>query len=184
MPVMETPLRPNRTRSSVIWLGFSYLSVVLAIVQGIVLVPLYLQKFNVALYGAWLASGNIISYLALFDFGLAAVVQQQVSQSYGAQQFDRVGSLLGTGIVIMAGFSLMVILIGMGLAPFIPAWVGANGVDAIVLQKAVYLATISTALIIWTYSFSAGIIAFQRMTMAGVANIGSWIIGILVTVLV
>ena len=86
---MTEPARPaalpvvSRRFTSLVNLFFHYNAVVLVIVQGILLVPLYLRSIPVATYGAWLATGSILSWIDLVDPGLSDVLRQRVAYTYG-----------------------------------------------------------------------------------------------------
>ena len=55
------------------------------------MVPLYLKYIPVELYGAWLATGNIVNWLLVVDPGISTVVMQRVGKSYGADDRSEVG---------------------------------------------------------------------------------------------
>jgi len=52
-------------------------------VKGVVLVPLYLHKFGVDVYGAFLASANVIGLIGVVDFGISAVLYQRLAAAWG-----------------------------------------------------------------------------------------------------
>ena len=74
----------SRRRTTLLNLFFSYASMGLVLVQGIVLVPLYVAKVPLALYGAWLATGNVLTWLEMVDPGTGDVIRQRVARLYGA----------------------------------------------------------------------------------------------------
>lgn len=169
---------PSRTFSSIFFLLYSYLSVVLVIVQGILLVPLYLRQISVELYGAWLASGNVIAYLSLFDFGFATVLSQQVAQAYGASDRGRVARLGGTGALIGAGICILIGVVGIILGFFSPTFVGITGKDADTLRYCVMLSAFSTALTIFVYFVGGISLGLQRSFGVGFVNFVAWVLGI------
>lgn len=85
----------------------SYIIYIVAI--GIVLVPMYLKYIPVELYGYWLASGNIMIWIA--DFApVAAVMQQRIGVSVGAKDYKSIGQYIGTSM-IMSGLIFFVLLL-------------------------------------------------------------------------
>lgn len=87
----------RRTRATIANLTFQYSSLVLGIIRGLVLVPLYLKFIDIKLYGAWLASGNVIVWLALMNPGLNELLRQQVAKFYGKKDWNNLGKVIGTG---------------------------------------------------------------------------------------
>ena len=64
----------TRTKTTQWNLFFQYTSIVLTVIWSIVLVPLYLKFIPLDIYGAWLATGNIVAWLSIMDPGLSAVL--------------------------------------------------------------------------------------------------------------
>lgn len=90
----------SRTKSTLANLISQYMSLGLAVVN-IVLIPFYLKYIDVKLYGAWLASGNIINWLTILDPGLNDLLRQQVAKFYGQQDNDMLGKSIGTGWLVI-----------------------------------------------------------------------------------
>ena len=70
---------PGRTRAAFLSLLTSYFGASIVIVKGIVLVPLYFHTFGVDVYGAFLASANVVGLLGVVDFGVSAVLYQRLA---------------------------------------------------------------------------------------------------------
>lgn len=89
---------------------FQGVSVALALVAGLVMVPLYVRHIPLDLYGAWLASGNILAWAVLLDPGIAALVQQRCAQHFGAGQNEQVAETFTAGLLatslLAAGLAL------------------------------------------------------------------------------
>ena len=83
----------------------SYALIGLNLIQGILFVPLYLHYIGSLLYGAWLATGSIISYLSLFDLGLNSVIMQKVAEADGANDLERRRSYMGSGLCVSFALS-------------------------------------------------------------------------------
>ncbi len=69
----------SRTRGAVVNLASSYLGTAVGMVRGLLLVPLYLRSFDLGVYGAWLASGNVLSLVGALEGGLTLVYAQQIA---------------------------------------------------------------------------------------------------------
>lgn len=90
----------NRTRTTWWNLFFHYVAIGLMLLNGVVLVPLYLAKIPLETYGYWLATGNILAWLSLVDPGFSAIIQQRVATSYGAGDRTAVGHYLMATILV------------------------------------------------------------------------------------
>ena len=66
-------------------------------ITGIIMVPLYLRFIPFEVYGAWLASGNMLAWLSTIDPGLTLVLQQRIAAAYGNQDFKAIGMILVAG---------------------------------------------------------------------------------------
>ena len=173
----------SRTTTSVLYVALSYLSVVFVIIQGLLLVPLYLKNIDENLYGAWLATGGVLAYLSLLDLGFTAVVRQQVAEAYGNRDRKRIGEVTGTGLVVTACLSLVVIAVGALLAQWLPGWIGMTGADADTLRTAILIASVANGLAVFAYSLSDVAVGLQRVTAINTLDLAAWSVGIVVTVL-
>jgi hypothetical protein len=82
--------RVSRKKSTFWNLVFSYSTILYGICSGLLLVPLYLEHIPIDLYGAWLASGNVLTWLTVIDPGISTVVTQRVGKSFGANKLEAV----------------------------------------------------------------------------------------------
>lgn len=167
------PRATSRTRS-VAW-GLSYTSVQTALqfVQGLVLVPLYLKKIDIALYGAWLASGNVLALLSLADPGIGDIMRVRLSRALGARELDSAAAIVGTGLSLMAGVVALFSIAALVLAPIVPAIIHLDAKFVSVLRNALILGAIGTGLILFSYPLSNVLEACQRQFEVGVASLVS-----------
>ena len=71
-------VRRNR-RATVKWkLFIYYFAIVCTLVSGILFVPLYGAHIPIEIYGALLASGNILFWVSAFDMGLVAFLVSSI----------------------------------------------------------------------------------------------------------
>ena len=89
----------SRTRATKWTLVSRYTGFVMAMVQGLFMVPLYLRFIPLDVYGVWLASGNLLAWIAIMDPGFTTVLQQQISRYYGEKEISTVRALIGSGLI-------------------------------------------------------------------------------------
>jgi O-antigen/teichoic acid export membrane protein len=172
----------SRRKGTIALAASSYVLVGLHLVQGVLLVPLYLRFVGELLYGAWLATGNIIAYLGLLDLGLNSVIIQKVAEAYGARDLPRLRRYLGSGLGVALVLSMLPALMGWAgggqLPRIIPIPAGEEGT----LKLAFIVAGVSTSLMLGAYAAGGVLCAFQRQLVHGLLVVGSTALGLLATV--
>jgi O-antigen/teichoic acid export membrane protein len=87
----------SRTTRATIGAMFGYVKFGIAIVLGLWLVPFTLRHVGAARYGLWLASGELLAYAALADFGVLATVPWLIAEADGKGDRERMRALLTAG---------------------------------------------------------------------------------------
>ncbi|MEM1223909.1 MAG: hypothetical protein AAGH40_14245 [Verrucomicrobiota bacterium] len=110
--------QPARRKRAVYWhVAGGWLTNIIFIVQGLVLIPIYLEFLGDRLYGFWLATGGVLAWLSMVDVGASSVTQQRCASAYSKLDMGGVLSYFWHGAVVMFGvlmtFSLF--LYGIGL---------------------------------------------------------------------
>jgi O-antigen/teichoic acid export membrane protein len=148
----------------------------------VVLVPLYLRYFDLATYGAWLASGGLAAMLGLIDGGLGQVISQRLASSAGAGDDRAFASAAGTGWALSGAVSAAMIVVGVALAPIVPGWVNAPVAQEQALSVAFAFAAGGTALSMLHASLFAATYAWQRTTFVGWTALSGYAVGVVATV--
>lgn len=110
-------------KKAVIWhVTGGWLSNLIQIVQGLLLIPLYLHFLGDRLYGFWLATGGVLAWISMVDLGVSAVTLQRCAAAFGRKELAAVTLYFWHGAVVMAGvltlFMIAVLVVGL----FIPDW--------------------------------------------------------------
>jgi O-antigen/teichoic acid export membrane protein len=152
----NTVMTKRSRKKATFWhLVFSYSTIVYAIVSGLLMVPLYLKYIPVELYGAWLATGNIINWLLVVDPGISTVVMQRVGKSYGADDRSEVGEYATGGLLITGVIVLVVLIAGLVSASQVGSWVNLTDLAlATELESNFKIAVFASALTL--FAFAAG----------------------------
>ena len=176
-------IKPVSRRTAVLWsLFFSYGATFLILVGALALVPWYLKYISMEEYGAWLATGGMLSFLTIVDLGLMGVLTQQAAVAYGADERERLSKIVGTGIVISICLSIIASLISIGLCPFVPIIMKLSGETASRLSICFLIAAISGGLNLIGYATGGVLKSFQKTFVPGLALIVSEAVNILVIV--
>jgi len=90
---------------------FGYVRFAFSIATGLWLVPFTLSHVGSRLYGFWLASGELLAYAALTEFGVLVTVPWMVAEADGAGDRDRLRSIVTTAfaaaLVSAAGYAVI-----------------------------------------------------------------------------
>jgi len=174
--------KPSRKKAVIFNLLSHYTNIILVVVQGIILVPLYLSHIDARLYGAWLATGNIVAYLELLDFGFYSIIVQKIAKMAGEGNEKHLGQLMGTSLVVTLILSVFPFCLGNLLYQHIPGWVNIHGPDAVELGKSVLIASAATSLMFLAYGFGGILVGLQWVGVVGWQFIAASFLGIVATV--
>jgi len=145
-----------------------YVDILVGILNGFVIVPLYLIYIDLGLYGAWLATGNILMWLTIIDPGVGDVLIQRVSESYAKNNRDEIGKQLASSMILSSAITFIALSGGISLMYFIDNIVKASSsIDIVVLKKAFFYGTIGTAMTLFGYFISGALIGLQRSKEQG-----------------
>jgi O-antigen/teichoic acid export membrane protein len=131
------------------------------------MVPLYLRFLSAELYGAWLASGNILSWLTIVDPGISAVIQQRVAQAYGKGESDEVGKWIAGGVFVSLATALLLMSIGLVMSPAIPGLLGIDKSLSAELVPAFSMAVIGSGLMLIYFAIGSTNEGLQSSRAAG-----------------
>lgn len=98
-----------------------WLTNVILIVQGFLLIPLYLHFLGDRLYGFWLATGGMLAWLTMADLGASAVTSQRCAAAYGRNDFEGVADYFWHGLAVM--------LLIMGMVVAGTFWIAAGLIE-------------------------------------------------------
>jgi len=172
---------PSR-QVAVMWsLVFSYGTNALVIVRTLCLVPLYLQHISLKEYGAWLATGGVLSFLTVMDFGLMGVLAQQCAAAYGAGDRDKLGTIIGTGMTVSAVLSFLAMAVAAAAAPILPRAMGLSGEVASRISFCFVLAGIANGLSLLAFALSGVMKSLQRTFATGLVLFLAEIVNIALT---
>lgn len=173
----------GRKQATVLQAVGNYVYLGIIIIQGLLLVPLYLHYIGANTYGLWLASGGILGMLALVNLGIGSMLLQKISGAYGQQNLSQAGTYFINGMAIYVGICFFYGLIGMGISAWLPELLKVTGVDAELLRHSFQVAILATMLSIINECLRSLAQALLRPVVPIVSMITGRILGICVTVL-
>ena len=174
----------SRIRTTQWNLFFRYTSFIIAIVQGLIMVPLYLKFIPIDVYGAWLASGNLLAWISAMDPGLTAILQQKIASAYGKEDLSNVSNLIGGGLFISLIILIVTIFIGFIIAYYLPIWLTLpSSIDISLILRAFKLAVVGSSMMLFSFSIYAIIQGLQGSFSIGLITNGINIVAIIISII-
>lgn len=160
----------GRKRTTLTNVAFGYAQFALSLVSGLVLIPFYLDYIPIQLFGAWLATGGLVTWLTMFDPGTSNILMQKVGFAVGKRDNDTIGSLFNIGLVLASFVALLVCSIGLATAEYLINWLDISG-DTTTVYTAFKTIVISTAIMGIAFALIAINFGFQSAREVGAINL-------------
>jgi len=119
----------SRTARATTTAVFGYVKFAVSIATGLWLVPFTLNHVGPRLYGFWLASGELLAYAALTEFGVLVTVPWVVAEADGAGDRERMRSIVTTGVGAALVSSVAYGAVITGLIAALPILVHLDGFE-------------------------------------------------------
>ena len=103
-------------------LFFNYYSIGFNVLWNILMIPFFLKYIPKDIYGYWLATGNVIALMAMFDPGISEIVRQKAGQYFGSNQKLKLMPLLWNSLILTLFAIILMILVGEFVAYYIPSF--------------------------------------------------------------
>jgi O-antigen/teichoic acid export membrane protein len=170
-------------KKATLW-NFLFLNIgfLITIFNGMLIIPLYLHYINASVYGAWLATGNILTWITIIDPGVAGVILQRVSYHIGENNKDEIGLAITSGIVVSTGLFFIALLVGYGLSFFIVDVAKIDKLYSKDILGAFRIAMWGTAFSLLADTFRNIILAYQKTKLHGIMLYSILIAGIVLNV--
>jgi O-antigen/teichoic acid export membrane protein len=110
----------SRRLSSLFVVSGMAANTVLVAVQSVVLIPLYVRGIGARLYGAWLGSGDLLSWMMVSDLGIADLLVQKIGAAHGRGDEREAGEWFATGLAVLAAVAAVVAAAGVGISFLLP----------------------------------------------------------------
>lgn len=175
-------ITPSRKIATIFQAVGGYINTGIIVVQGLLLIPLYLYYIEAHTYGLWLASGGILGMLSLMNFGISSILIQRIANAYGKQEHALAGAYFINGMVVYLFICLLFGLVGWGASMWVPSILGVAGGEAALFQNCFQLAVIAMTVGILNECLRSFSQALLRPVVPGVGMAIGRIIGIGVTV--
>ena len=158
----------NKRKISTLWnFFFLNLRTVIAIINGILIVPLYLHYININLYGGWLATGNIMMWLSIADPGVGDVLLQKIGNALGKDDQSEIGKAITSGVFISVILFFVVLAAGVLSSYFIGDIIRYNYRDVSILSNCFRIALVGTCFSLLANTSNNILLGFQKAKQFG-----------------
>lgn len=174
----------SRRLATIANLVYQYAMIGTALVRGVVLTPFVLHYVGDGLYGAWVASLNIMNWLWVSEGGAWLLVRQQVATEFGARNRASLADCIGTGWVLMLLPAVFFGGAGVLLAPVVPGFLEVSDPgDAKELTRAIVIFAIATGLMVIASGPRAVQQGLQRQITVNVLHVAAEVAGLICTII-
>jgi len=104
--------QPSRKKAFLTQAMGGYILTAIAIVKGLLLLPIYFKFISYEMYGYWITIGGILALLSIINFGIGTMVTQRVSKAYAQKDFEAVGDYFINSLLIY--FFIAIVFLGVG----------------------------------------------------------------------
>ncbi len=169
--LMTAFVKLGRKRAALISFVGNAANILVLSVQAALLIPLYVKHIGQKLYGAWLGSGDLLTWIQVFDLGLPNLLTQRIGAAHGKGDEASAKRYLATGVVLMAAICVLVLVVSLALASGVPSWMGLHGTDAAHFRRTLQVATAATVLVLFNNLFLGYSRAVQDTEFLSIATI-------------
>ena len=177
----ESPSAPvSRRAATVAMLVLEYAGLATGFARAILIVPFCLRYIDIRVYGAWLATGDVLAWLTIAGGG--EVIRQQVATRFGREDRREIGAVVGSSAAVALGYAALVGLVALLLAPHLGHWLGLRGEAAASLGRALAVVALATAIDLVATSLRAVPQGLQRPTGIGLALLACTVVELVLSV--
>lgn len=155
----------------------NYLRLFLSLSIGLLLSPYILSRLGTAEYGIYHLSSNIISWLALCDFGISSSTTSFLSKYQAKKDINGEARYLGNLCILMLCISIFILIVGFSIFPFLDDLFPNFSSEELALLNILYVLMLLNASAIFPLRGLIGISnARQKFVIPGLINLASSIL--------
>jgi O-antigen/teichoic acid export membrane protein len=180
---MPHNIAEHSRKKTTLW-NFLFLNIgfVITIFNGILIIPLYLHYIDSSLYGAWLATGNILTWISVVDPGVGDVLLQKVAFAIGKNDKKEIGVAITSGILISLGLFAVSVVLGYAFSFYVSDIANINIRYREDIIQAFRIALWGTAFTLLSDTFRNIVLAYQKTKINGFFLYSVFIIAIILTI--
>jgi hypothetical protein len=171
----------SRTARATAAAFFGYVKFAISIATGLWLVPFTLHHVGTRLYGFWLASGELLAYASLTEFGVLVTVPWLIAEADGRADRDGMRALVTTGLgaalISAAAYAVLV----SGLIAALPLIVHLDAGERTAVLGPVLVIAVAGVLVHPLRVFYCVLAGLQDVRFNGAIDLLSVVVSVVVT---
>ncbi len=160
---------PGRRRATILVVVGGYINTGITVVQGLLLVPLYIIYIGAYNYGLWLATAGVVGMLSAINLGINGLLTQRVSNAYGQNNFEKAGAYFVNGAIINFAISIIFGATGWLLSLWLPQILNISGQETEVLLWGFFIAVAAMSFTIFNECLRSFSLSLLRPVLPMVA---------------
>lgn len=180
--MIDLSIRPSRRRAVASHVAMGGVLQIVLVAQSLVIVPLGVHKIGENPFGLWLATGGILSWLTVANFGSAGLTMQRCAAAYGRDDLQALRDWYVHGMLVAAASALFLACLLLPAAAVAPGWLGATDSVARSLTMGMMIAGIGAALTPLNDTARGVVCALQRNGIGVGAEVIASIVGLVFTI--
>jgi O-antigen/teichoic acid export membrane protein len=161
----------SRVRVAALTASFNYIQYAIAIASGLVLVPVTIGAVGTREYGLWLATGELLGYAGMVDFGVLGVMPWMIAEADGRRDRLKLRDLVANGVSVGAVIGTAYLALAALLWMMLPIVVNVTDADREALARPLLLLVIVTAAAYPLRTFTALLTGLQDAVFNGLLTI-------------
>lgn len=153
----------------------------IAALQSILLLPMYLRSVGTETYGVWLATGEILLWMVAFDCGIPNLMIQRIGSAHAQGRTGEIGRQFASCLAFLSLIAVALSGLLWALSPIVANLFANGSVASGDLVGPLRTAAIATGLTLVNYAFQGLARALQLTALPNVAAVLSTIVGFAIT---
>lgn len=149
----------------------------IAALQSILLLPLYLRFIGAETYGVWLATGEILLWMVAFDCGIPNLMIQRIGSAHAQGRTSDIGRHFATCLALLSGVAIVLSVVLWVAAPIVAQMVAQGNSSPESLIGPLRLAALATGMVLLNYVFQGLARALQLTALPNMAAVVSTLAG-------
>ena len=172
-------LKISKRKTATINFSFAAFSAVVNIINGIILLPIYIKNVGSVGYGIWLACSGVVGLINIAEFGLATVLTQKFSKHISEENYSDLKLLTGSGLIITVIIVIIMAMASIILILFFPYTLKEQILNIHTIKTTILYAAIGTIGMKTSSIFGSFCQALQKTTVQNIILI----IGIIINII-
>lgn len=140
-------------------------------VQGLLLIPLYVKFLGQDLYGFWLASGGLLAWASMVDVGGTSIARQRCANAYANKEFRRMLDYFYNGVAFAILTFTIFLIVLISVAPHIQSILNTDDEFIEILTHCFLIAGLGTGLLLLKRILKEFTSALQRVLLPVIFDI-------------